>query len=79
MSLKHVRMSRKNHPLPIEGNPQRKGRYTGAPKVGEDLKDTPSTDSYIWKTYPLTGRPLSNEMPSRGEGPQRNVRSKSDK
>ena len=70
------RNSAKNHPMPIMDNPQRKGRYTGAPKRGEDLKAPKKSSEQVFKRYQITPPPMGNESPSRGEGPQRNVRSK---
>lgn len=66
MAMKNVRMSRKNHPMPIVDNPQRKGRYTGAEKCSEPLvvpkKHRP------FEVYDVTPPPMDNEEPVRGEG-----------
>lgn len=47
---------------------------------GKDLKVERNSDEYVFKhNYPVTKPPLSDEHPSRGEGPERNVKSKKGK
>ncbi len=75
--VSRLRQSRKNHPMPIEIQPQRKGRYTGAPaRGGEDVRMPKRSAEAVFKTLPTTKPPRSNISPVRGEGPTRNVSTK---
>lgn len=76
--VSRLRQAKKNHPMPIENVKQRKGRYTGAPKAADpmDPRAPKKSDEMVYRRYPTTPPPMGNESPSRGEGPERNVRSK---
>lgn len=78
MSLTTVRQSRKNHPMPIEHQTQRKGRFGSAKKVSseEAIRAPRTSDKRVFAEFPVTPPVKSNEMPSRGEGPERNSRTK---
>jgi len=76
--VSRLRQAQKNHRMPIENVKQRKGRYTGATRAADpmDPRAPKKPDTAVFASFPTTQPPTGNESPSRGEGPERNVRRK---
>lgn len=74
MGLEAVRMSRKNHPMPIEHVSQREGRHGRAEHIGSQYEPSAPKKYRPFETTrgdhtSYTPPPKSAEEPVRGEGP----------